>query len=94
MGNGSSVRVGVDPWPGIQQSHLLNPTHNFQTQMGLGIGTNNFAELLVLWRETPMAWGTTTDRFDSRNQSFLICNRNKMSSTKGSDLVPYLGRLK
>ena len=53
------------------------------------------AELpILLRREIPMAWGTTTDNFDSRNQSFPICNRNKMSNTKGSDLVPYSGRLK
>ena len=49
---------------------------------------------VLLRREIPMAWGTTTDSFESRNQSFPICNRNKMSNTKGSDLVPYSGRLK
>ena len=48
----------------------------------------------LLWREIPMAWGTTTDSFDSRNQSFPICNRNKMSNTKGLDLVPDSGWLK
>ena len=48
----------------------------------------------LLRREIPMAWGTTTDNFDSRNQSFPICNRNKMSNTKGSYLVPCSGRLK
>ena len=26
---------------------------------------------------------------DSRNQSFPICNRNQISNTKGSDLVPW-----
>ena len=50
--------------------------------------------VLVLRREIPMAWGTTIDRPDSRNQSFPICNRNKMSNTKGSDLIPYSERLK
>ena len=33
-------------------------------------------------------------QIDSRNQSFQICNRNKTSNTKGSDLVPYSGWLK
>ena len=27
---------------------FLNPSHHFQIQMGLGNGTNNFAELMVL----------------------------------------------
>ena len=31
-------------------------------------------------------------QLDSKNQSFPICN--KMSNTKGSNLVPYSGRLK
>ena len=48
----------------------------------------------LLRREIPMAWGTTTDSFDYKNQSFPICNRNNMSNTKGSDLVPYSERLK
>ena len=52
------------------------------------------SEISLLRREIPMAWGTTIDSFDSRNQSFPICNRNKMSNTKGSDLVPYSRRLK
>ena len=53
------------------------------------------AELpILLRREIPMAWGTTIDSFDSKNQSFPICNRNKMSNTKGSDLIPYSRRLK
>ena len=33
-------------------------------------------------------------QLDSRNQSSPICNRNKQSNTKGSNLVPYYGRLK
>ena len=33
-------------------------------------------------------------QLDSRNQSFPICNRNKQYNTKGSNLVPYSGRLK
>ena len=33
-------------------------------------------------------------QLDSINQSFPICNRNEISNTKGSDLVPYSGRLK
>ena len=49
---------------------------------------------MLLRREIPMAWGTTTDSFDSKNQSFPICNRNKMSNTKGSDLIPYSRKLK
>ena len=57
-------------------------------------GTSPAESPILLQREIPMAWGTTTDSFDSRNQSFPICNRNKMSNTKGSDLVPYSGRLK
>ena len=49
---------------------------------------------ILLRREIPMAWGTTTDRFDSINQYFPICNRNNMSNTKGLDLVPYSRWLK
>ena len=33
-------------------------------------------------------------QLDSRNQSFPIFNRNKMSNTKRSNLVPYSGWLK
>ena len=33
-------------------------------------------------------------QLDSRNQSSPISNRNKQSNTKGSNLVPYSGRLK
>ena len=57
-------------------------------------GTSPTESPILLRREIHMAWGTTTDRLDSRNQSFPICNRNKMSNTKGSDLVPYSERLK
>ena len=57
-------------------------------------GHTPFSLVYVLRREIPMAWGTTTDSFDSRNQCFPICNRNKMSNTKGLDLVPYFGWLK
>ena len=57
-------------------------------------GTSPAKSPILFRREIPMAWGTTTDIFDSRNQSFPICNRNKMSNTKGLDLVPYSGRLK
>ena len=38
--------------------------------------------------------GYHNKHLDSRNQSFPICNRNKMSNTKGSNLVPSPGRLK
>ena len=33
--------------------------------------------------------GYHNKQIDSRNQSFLISNRNQMSNTKGSDLIPY-----
>ena len=33
-------------------------------------------------------------QLDSKNQSSPICNRNKQSNTKGSNLVPYSKRLK
>ena len=33
-------------------------------------------------------------QLDSRNQSSPICNRNKQSNAKGSNLIPYSGRLK
>ena len=33
-------------------------------------------------------------KLESRNQSFPICNRNQISNTKGSDVIPYFGRLK
>ena len=61
---------------------------------GFECSKSHFGQQLLLQREIPMSWGTTIDSFDSRNQSFPICNRNKMSNTKGSDLVPYSGRLK
>ena len=48
----------------------------------------------VLRREIPMAWGTTTDSSTSEINLSPICNRNKISNTKGSDFVPYSGRLK
>ena len=57
-------------------------------------GTSPAESPILLRREIPMAWGTTTDNFNSKNQSFPICNGNKMSNTKGSNLVPYSGRLK
>ena len=57
-------------------------------------GTSSAESPILLRREIHMAWGTTTDSYDSRNQSFPICNINKMSNTKGSYLVPYSGQLK
>ena len=43
------------------------------------------AELpILLQREIPMAWGTTTDSLTLENQSFPICKRHQTSNTKGS----------
>ena len=40
-------------------------------------GTSPAESPILLRRDVPMAWGTTTESFDSINQSFPICNRNK-----------------
>ena len=77
-----------------EQVNNIKPIVPIKTPKGK-MTRNSPVELpFLLRREIPMAWGTTTDSYDSRNQSFPICNRNKMSNTKGSDLIPYSGRLK
>ena len=74
-----------------EQVNNITPIVPIKTPKGK-MTRNSLAEsAILLRREIPMACGTTTDNFDSRNQSFPICNRNKMSNTKGSDLVPYSG---
>ena len=77
-----------------EQVNNIKPIVPIKTAKGKMTRKSPAESPILLRREIPMAWGTTTDNFDSRNQSFPICNRNKMFNTKGSDLVPYCGRLK
>ena len=48
---------------------------------------------ILLRREIPMAWGTTTDSLTPEINISQYAIEIKMSNTKGSDLVPYSGRL-
>ena len=48
----------------------------------------------VLEREIPMAWGTTTDSYTPEINLSQYAIEIKTSNTKGSNLVPYSGRLK
>ena len=60
------------------------------------IKTRNIASRVAIsvTERNPYGLGYHNRQLDSRNQSFPICNRNKMFKTKGSNLVPYFGRLK
>ena len=77
-----------------EQVNNIKPIVPIKTPKGKMIRKSPAESPILLRREIPMAWGTKTDRLDSRKPSFPICNRNKMSNTKGSDLVPYSRRLK
>ena len=77
-----------------EQVNNIKPIVLIKTPKGKMTRNSPAESPILLQREILMAWVTTTDNFDSRNQSFPIFNRNKMSNTKGSDLVPYSGRLK
>ena len=57
--------------------------------MCLGIHTQS----RVLRREISMAWGTTIDSLTPEINHFPICKRNQTTNTKGSQFVPYSGRL-
>ena len=50
--------------------------------------------LVAVTERNSYGLGYHNRQLDSRNQSSPICNINKQSNTKGSNLIPYSGRLK
>ena len=89
-----TIRCNTETGRNREQVNNIKPIVPIKTPKGKMTRKSPAESPILLQREIPMAWGTTTDSFDSKNQYFPICNRNKMSNTKGSDLVPYFGWLK
>ena len=66
----------------------------FSLDLPKQINMFEFVNTIIVTERNSYGLGYHNRQLDSRNQSFPICKRNKISNTKGSDLVPYFGQLK
>ena len=57
-------------------------------------GTSLVESPILLWREIPMSWGTTTDSMTPEINLSQYARTVRKSNTKGYRIVPYFGRFK